>query len=69
MCRIRNCKRHVFDHTLCLTHLREATDAGIEYNEVASWQPKDTRNKRIDAIEVVTADAPVELEERNDTNE
>lgn len=65
MCRIRNCKRHEYDRGLCLTHLREALEAGVSYADASNWSPKDTRKKaKVDAVEVLTTDAPVELEER-----
>lgn len=74
MCRIRNCKRHEYNAGLCLTHLREAIEAGIKYNELSSWTPKDTRKPKeekvtipvesIDSIEVTTTDDTTEMEKR-----
>ena len=79
-CMIEGCTRHEFDHLLCLEHLREvvayraqvAQEGRKEARKGTSKRPaarKRTKRPRakVDAVEVHTTDAPVETEERSDT--
>lgn len=62
MCRVDNCERHEFDHGYCLPHLKEARSEAQNAPVKAQQNKSGTRrrNKKIDALEVVTADAAVE---------
>jgi len=62
MCTKEDCTRHEYDYGLCLPHLKEKMlgDKSIEPR-----QPP--RKKKIDVVEVVVADRPLEqIETRED---
>ena len=62
MCNHENCERHEYDYGLCLPHLKEKFS--LVSFEVAKPKRK-SRKKKVDAVEVETTDAPVEIEERS----
>lgn len=66
MCKIEDCERHEFDRGMCLPHRKEY----LLYKDIAEREEEKPkrRRKKIDAVEVVTADADIN-EERNDTEE
>lgn len=62
MCKIKDCERHVFDRGLCLPHLKAVVfaadvDAAVASIEATEARMPKRRRKKIDAVEVVTADS------------